>query len=465
LLLAVMLIGVSAGAIPAYGTYLPAFYAFVLPIMISYTAWSATQPDPMQQSLALYGVLFTIAIVWLARRGFSSVVLDSLRLRFENLDLLGGLRIEKDRSERANLDKSRFLAAASHDLRQPVHALGMFAGALRARSMDDEARRLVGHIEDSVLALEGLFGSLLDISRLDAGVVERRPSVFPIHPLLTRIAAGYAAQAKQKGLSLRVVGCASFVRTDAVLFERILRNVVDNAVRYTEKGGVLIGCRSAAGGRTLRVQVWDTGPGIPPEHQERVFQEFFQLGNVERDRSKGLGLGLAIVRRLAILLDCPLSLRSALGHGTSLEVSVALAEPEAGRPDGTAAAQGLGLSGLVLVVDDEIAIQHAMRSLLTSWGLTVITAGSEAEMLAQTAGLGAPPSLLICDYRLRGGENGIDVVERLRSEFNEDIPAVLITGDVTPDRLAKARQGEFPLLHKPVPPGRLRAVIGNLIRG
>jgi two-component system, sensor histidine kinase len=470
-LIGLMLVGVSAGGVVAYGSYLPALCAFVLPIVVSYVLFHLALGEPLQQAMALYFGLFAIIVLPVAQRTFTGVIVQSLRVRFENLDLLHALRIEKDRSEQASLDKSRFLAASSHDLRQPVHALGMFVAALRGRGMDGEARRLVGHIENCLAGLKELFDSLLDISRLDAGAIEPRPNIFPVRPLLERICADYAANARAKGIALRLVSCSAHVCTDPVLLERILRNIVDNAVQHTVSGRVLVGCRRGGAARgMLRIQVSDTGPGIPPDAQERVFQEFVQLGNPERDRAKGLGLGLAIVRRLVRLLDGELVLRSVPGRGTMLEVSVpAAAVPLATSPDGSiapdqAVMSAIRLRGTVLVVDDEVAILTAMQALLTGWGIDVLAAGSGGEMLALAAALRAPPALLICDWQLRDNEQGIAVIDSLRMMFNAEIPAVLLTGDVALRRQVQGRHGDVLLLHKPVAPGRLRAILGSLTK-
>jgi CheY-like chemotaxis protein len=244
--------------------------------------------------------------------------------------------------------------------------------------------------------------------------------------------------------------------------ERILRNLVSNAVRHTDAGRVVVGCRRRTG--AICVQVWDTGPGIPLAERERIFQEYFQLQNPERDRAMGLGLGLAIVRRLSNLLFCPVTLRSELGRGSCFSIEI----PEAKETSNIVETRVVGsaaefVRGLILVIDDEAAIRDAMHSLLTSWGYAVIAAGSAAEMLASLAQCPKRPDMIICDYRLRGEENGIDVVRQLQSECNEAIPAMLITGDTAADRLLEAQASGLLLLHKPVPNGKLRAAIVNLM--
>lgn len=450
----------ASGAVPAFGSYLPATWAYTVPALLPFVLWSATRGDPLHDALALMGIVFTAVFLLLAQR-FNANLIASLRLRFENIDLVENLQRQKEIAEQANVAKSRFLAAASHDLRQPVHALGMFVGALRGRVMDAEARRLVEHLDGSVEALDSLFVALLDISRLDAGIVQSHLQSFAIQPMLDRVCHDHAAEALGKGVRLVLHRCSAVVYSDPVLVERIVRNIVSNAVRYTDRGRVVVGCRRGA---RLSIEVWDTGRGIAREQHNRVFEEFYQLGNPERDRAKGLGLGLAIVRRLTTLLDCPLTLTSELGKGSVFKLAVPLSEgPLAEEAASSDAAPQSPSAGLILVVDDELAIQDAMRSLLTEWGHEVIVAGSCEQMLARIAHCTARPDLIICDYRLRGAENGIEVIERLRSEYNHDIPAMLVTGDTGPDRLKEAQQSGHLLLHKPVPRGKLRAAIGNLM--
>jgi signal transduction histidine kinase/CheY-like chemotaxis protein len=457
-----LIFAVTGGAVGAFGAYLPSFFLFFSAIAIVPCVWLFSLGDTFYTHIGALFALWFLAVAEQARRS-SRLYVESIRLRLENQNLVGDLRREKALAEEANVAKSRFLAAASHDLRQPVHALSLFVSALRVREMDAEARGLLDHIDTSVRALGGLFGGLLDISRLDAGVVEVSRTPFAIQPLLERVCRDYDSEAKKKGIRLRIVPTRAMVFSDPLLCERILRNIVANAVAYTESGRILVGCRR---GPQLRVQVWDTGRGIPPHELSRVFQEFYQIGNPERDRTRGVGLGLAIVRRLTTLLDHRLDLRSWPGEGTVFSIDIPYAASVArtaltDTPAPTApTAHG---SGLILVVDDERAIQIAMRSVLQSWGYSVIVAGSGAEMVERIAAHPGKPRLIICDYRLRDNETGSAVIERLRSEYNDDIPGMLITGDTGPDRLKEAQASGYLLLHKPVPNSTLRAAITNLI--
>ena len=458
-----VIFAVTSGAVGAFAAYPPAFYAFFAAVSWAPVVWLFSRGDALHMTMGVLYIMWFFTVAELARRSGQGF-LETLRLRFENLDLVSDLRREKTAAEEANAAKSRFLAAASHDLRQPVHALSLFVAAAQIQPINPETRELLDHIDDSVRSLGRLFGGLLDISRLDAGVVEVNRVSFSLRAVIQNVAREFEGQAEAKRLQLRVRVPDVAVHSDPLLFERIVRNVVANAVSYTTNGGVLIGCRRR--GSMVRVEVWDTGWGIAPQDRERVFEEFYQVGNPERDRTKGVGLGLAIVKRLSTLLDHGLELRSQPGRGSCFAVEVPLAQASALQ---TVAAQAASFApvqrgaGLILVLDDELKIQIAMQTLLESWGYSVIAAGSGDEMLAAIATASEAPRLIICDYRLRDNETGTAVVERLRSEFNDDIPAMLITGDTAPDRIREAEASGLLLLHKPVPNGKLRAAIAHLI--
>jgi signal transduction histidine kinase/ActR/RegA family two-component response regulator len=454
---------VASGAVTAFGVLRVAIYSAMLPMLLLPTAWMIAQGDWMHWVLAMIILGWLAAISDQARR-YSAQFEESVRLRFENEELISSLRREKVRAEEASAAKSRFLAAASHDLRQPVHALSLFVAALRPRITDPEAARLLDHIDSSVQAMGGLFNGLLDISRLDAGVVEVNAQTFALQPMLERICRDYAQSAEAKGISLRCRPAREAVYTDPLLIERVVRNIVANAINYTDEGRVLIGCRRR--GRTLRIGVFDTGRGIPAAEHTQIFKEFYQVDNPERDRGKGVGLGLAIVKRLTALLGHPFSFRSQVDHGSAFFVDLPISDAELTHPvDGFDAATSSAAagSGLIVVVDDETTIQSAMKSLLESWGYDAMIAGSCDALLEQLASCPARPSLIICDYRLRAHEDGIRVIERLRSEYNDDeIPGMLITGDTAPDRIKEAAESGLLLLHKPVPNHRLRAAVLHL---
>jgi signal transduction histidine kinase/CheY-like chemotaxis protein len=462
LLVLLYLCAVAGGAITAFGVLRMAIYLAIIPMMLCPIIWMVLQGDWLHWVLALIIAGWLMAVADQARR-YSAQFEESVRLRFENEDLITRLRGEKLIAEEASAAKSRFLAAASHDLRQPVHALTLFVAALRPRVTDAEAKRLLDHIDSSVQAMGSLFNGLLDISRLDAGVVEVNAQTFALQPMLERICRDHAGDAQSKKVALRLRPTAAVVYSDPLLIERVVRNIVANAIAYTDSGRVLVACRVR--GKSVSVEVWDTGRGIPENEQGQIFKEFYQVANPERDRSKGVGLGLAIVRRLTVLLGHPLRVRSALNRGSlfALELPQSDAAISATQPS-TEDAGDLSASGLILVVDDEATIQMAMKSLLEGWGFKAIVAGTCDEMLAQLANCPDRPALMICDYRLRAHEDGINVIGRLRAEYNDDeIPGMLITGDTAPDRLREAQESGLLLLHKPVSNSRLRAAITHLV--
>jgi signal transduction histidine kinase len=410
--------------------------------------------------MTLLMLLFFLAMSGLAIRNNQNFK-ELIHLRIRTEALARDLRKQKEVAEAASLAKSSFLAAASHDLRQPVHAIGLLVGALHGTGLPPEAVNLVERIEESTSTMDGLFSGILDISRLDAGVVGVQAEIFAIQPLLERICSDYRIEAQKKSVRLATHPCGALVETDILLIERIIRNLVSNAIRHTSDGRVVVGCRRLRD--RIRVEVWDTGPGVPPTETERIFQEYFQLQNPERDRTMGLGLGLAIVRRLSTLLNCPVTLKSEVGQGSCFSVEIPRAPATAIPSNPPLQLYSPSIHGLVLVIDDEQAIRDAMFSLLTTWGYSVITAGTGREIKDLLARCPNRPDIIICDYRLRGDENGIDVVHSLQTEFNEAIPAMLITGDTAPDRLVEAKASGLLLLHKPVPNGKLRAAIISLM--
>jgi signal transduction histidine kinase/CheY-like chemotaxis protein len=401
----------------------------------------------------------------------------SRRIEVPNRDELGSLAANLNRMndelgrlyqqlEAANLAKSRFLAAASHDLRQPLHALNLFVAQLRTETDPAERDRVTAQIDAAMTAMNDLFNALLDISKLDAGVLAPDLTQFPVAHLLRRIETTFAAAAREKGLRLRLVPSAAWVCSDLILLERILLNLVSNAIRYTARGGVLVGCRRR--GRELRIEVWDSGIGIPEDQKENIFREFYQLAASERDRRGGLGLGLAIVERLCRLLDHRLELTSTLGRGSRFAVSLpSVAAPqESGELAVAPRAMSDPASGkLIVVIDDDALVLDGMRGLLCSWGCRVVTAESDSAVLASLAGEQRRPDLVISDFRLGDGKTGIETIRRLRSAFSAPIPAFLITGDIAPERLREARASGLHLLHKPVGPMALRAMLNQLLRG
>jgi CheY-like chemotaxis protein/anti-sigma regulatory factor (Ser/Thr protein kinase) len=361
----------------------------------------------------------------------------------------------------ANAAKSRFLAAASHDLRQPLHALGIFAAELTARERAPGTRDLAAKIGQSVHALETMFGELLDISRLEGGSVKAVLRRFPVQEVFDRLATDFLPQAQEKGLHLRIRPTAHWCESDPILLERILRNLVSNAIRYTRRGGVLVGCRVR--GSRLWLEVRDTGVGLSEAEREKIFEEYYQVDNPGRDRDKGLGLGLAIVRRLVDVLGEKLVVKSTPGRGSLFALRARRVAEERSTPaPERRPITFLQDRYLVALIEDDRLVRAAMESILARQGLALAAGADYAETREALRRLARTPDLVIADYRLRGGETGVAAAQRLREDFGREIPVLLLTGESAPERLADVA-GKFPVLRKPVHPEQLFAEIATLL--
>jgi len=364
--------------------------------------------------------------------------------------------------EMANRAKSRFLAVASHDLRQPMHALGLFSSRLSSKPLPNDIRRLAQQIEASVVALGNLLDALLDMSKLDAGAVTPEFADFAVSDILERIEGSFRVSALEKGLKFRVVPSSAILRSDSVLLERIVLNLVSNALRYTARGGIVVGCRRR--NACIRIEVWDTGSGIPLDSQRDIFREFYQLPNSAYDGDKGMGLGLAIVDRLSRVLAHPVRVESTPGRGSVFAVEVPLGQSAQGLAGTDAIGAGIARGTVVALIDGNALARDGARGALEDWGCEVIAAPSLGEMLARLAERGREPDIIISDYHLGGEETGIEAIEGVRAAYSADIPGCLISGDTTPAVLQAAQTSGFVLLSKPVRPMKLRALLSHLMR-
>ena len=378
------------------------------------------------------------------------------------------MREAKDAAESANRSKSSFLAAASHDLRQPIHALGLYMAALTGDRMGAPQRQVLERMQLSLGALEAMFDALLDVSRMDAGVVVPERRAFEIGAVLRRLADEHAPLAADKSLRLSVrIGPAPeelHALSDPLLVERIVRNLLGNAVKYTAAGGVLLSCRLRDPARPhWRIEVWDTGPGIPAADRARVFEAFVQIGNPEHDHARGLGLGLSIVRRLCELLGHRLTLRSVVGRGTrfalELPSSARALAPGASPPAVRDTLEGLA----VAVIDDDAEVRDAMRVLLERWGCRVRAAADVPELLSEPGPLATcEVQAIVADWRLRDGRTGAQAIADLRAACARPIPALIVSGDSSPEQLARMQASGFKYLSKPVAGERLRLWLTTL---
>ncbi|MCW2238523.1 hybrid sensor histidine kinase/response regulator [Azospirillum canadense] len=379
------------------------------------------------------------------------------------------IRRAQQAAEEADRSKGRFLASASHDLRQPMQSILLFAGALRAHIADEPGRAVLDRLQQGLDTLKDLLDSLLDVSRLDAGIVAPQVEEFCIADLISPLSAAFAPVAEAKGLGWQVIPCTGRVRSDRVLLGRMLRNLVDNAIRYTERGRILVDCTPH--GNRLRIEVHDTGIGIAPEQQGRIFEEFHQVGNPERDRDRGLGLGLAIVRRLSHLLDHPVEMVSHPGRGSIFSVDVPLAQRMERGPDCAAAPQPVRSipvreaanqqQRLAVVVEDDAIVMMGLATMLREWGFDVLTAGSTDQAVTRLRAVARRPDVVLADYRLRQGRVGTEAILRIRDMFDDGVPAIIITGEIGPEPQRDAAAHGIALVHKPVTPRLLEAALAR----
>lgn len=379
------------------------------------------------------------------------------------------LRAQKLAAEAAVMARSKFLAAASHDLRQPMHAMILLVEALKEklRTTGGDPLRLTEHIETSAHSMESLLNILLDISKLDAGVVVARPECFAVGKIFERLMQQYGPLASDKGVHLHVHATSVTVFSDPILLERILSNLLANAIRYTDHGRIILGLRRVQKD-WVRIEVWDSGKGIPDAFQEKIFEEYFQLENPERDRDKGLGLGLAIVQRLARLLGSPVDVYSSLGKGSCFSIRMVRCElpayaEEAAHAEDEGVSAHSGRPPLVALIDDDETILEAMMAVFDQWGIDLAVGVDAHQVKQDLEELGRVPDAILTDYRLRNGRTGIEAIAELRNTFGPDIPAALITGDTAPTTIQAIATSGLPVLHKPLKPAKLRAYLHHML--
>lgn len=444
-----LIAGMNAAALSIFSPCLPAAIGFFLPAILP--VWAYVLISGSARYLPLWiGIPLYLLVLTVFARNYSLAARRSILLRFENLELVEQLRAQTLRAEEANRAKSVFLAAASHDLRQPLHAIGLFIAALKRTRLDDGQAEVLTHLDGAARATGEMLNTLLDFSRLEAGVIEATPHTFPLLPMLRKLEDEFAPQAEQKQLVFRVRDTLAICHTDPGLLELVLRNLIANAVRYTHRGGLLVACRRPRAGLAM-IEVWDTGIGIPLSQHEEIFQAFHQLGNPQRDRRHGLGLGLAIVRQLARTMNLTLSLASRPGRGSVFRVEVPCLSNAPTPPwsPATTTDQPQDLQRLkILVIDDDQTILNAMGALLESWNCDCRMAESEAAAIECLHGF--EPAVVIVDYRLRGHRTGHHALDTIRAVLQRQLPAILMTGDTAPDRLREAMAGGVRLLHKPI---------------
>ena len=451
-------VGMVAGALVTQSAYLPSLYGFMLPFAVASGGAMFWKGGPFAE-LGYFAVVYAVIAVVFGQR-VNAVFLEVIETRFANEDLVAALREEKAQAEEASVAKSRFLASASHDVRQPLHAMSLYLGMLK----DDPGNpAILIRISESLTTLESLYGRILEVSRLDAGAVDVLMRPVNISELCRACVRENRSAAAGAGLALTANPVADeapadvWGLSDPGLLARVLDNLVSNAIRYTESGEVIVGV--ACEGDNVVLTVVDTGVGIAPEHQAQIYDEYFQVGNEARRRNAGMGLGLSIVRRLCDLLGHRLELVSHVGVGSRFSVTLPLAEPSS--TDITELQQAFSVDGAaVVLIDDDAQVREATRLQLEQWGCGVQALADASEL----ASVAVRPDVVIADYRLPGAVTGVQAVARLSERFGSELPGIIVTGDTAPDVLAELESSGLTVLHKPVPSAVLNQAVSATLR-
>ncbi|MBL4671134.1 MAG: response regulator [Arenicella sp.] len=457
--LTAMTLGLAAGGVTLTSPMLPAFYTMTYPSLMVLVVSLYHRPEGIFFGLAIGCFGMTLGLTWFAIT-MASTIRRSIEIAFQNDALVNKLRTALNQTDEANRAKSVFLASASHDLRQPLHALGLLTETLGGTKLDDQQNDIQSHMMSAVDSTRSMLDSLLNISKLDAGAIMSTPKPFLVQSMFYKLEDELAPIADENQLIYRTRETIAAAYSDPMIVELILRNLIANAIRYTDKGGILVGCRPR-GSSHLSIEVWDTGVGIPEDKIEDMFREFQQLENPERDAQKGFGLGLAIAQGLAETLDTKIKVQSILGRGSvfRFELPRSTASVIEDLPIDSNITEFDGQK--VIVIDDDERVRLSMHSLMESWGCRCISAESAEEALAQTSD--SDIDLLLVDYRLREGKTGRDAIEAIRAHIGKQVPAIIITGDTASNRITEARSSDALLLHKPASTSQLRRIMASML--
>lgn len=466
--LIIFLFAMASGGLIILSSLWLGYIFFCVPILLPSIFLFFARGDTEHLILAISITVFLGVMILLSRFTYGFIT-RLIEMRYENYDLVKDIEKQKNEAIKANKDKSRFLSAASHDLRQPVHSLSLLASAIAPEVISTTGKKILTQIETANDVMLDLLNSLLDISKLDAEIIDTNIEVVDVRQLIKKVVGEFSLLAKVNGLELRSHTSQYYVKSDLILLENILRNLLQNAIRYTKEGVVLVSCRKRKD--NILIQVWDTGQGIAVEHQELIFVEFQQLQNPERDQNKGLGLGLAICRRLATLIDGKLSVKSLMGNGSVFALEIA-----AMSEDAVSEYQSLKVKvipkiqmvdfkkAVILVIDDNESVLDAMRSLLEGWGCKVLTATSVTETMEVAKTYKGKVNAIIADYRLRENTTGVDAMGAFTNVVDYQVAKVLITGDTAPDRMQEIIAHGIPVLHKPIKSPQLKTALGSMLR-
>lgn len=454
--------GYLSGAISTNSAYPYGFIALGVPTTLCFAGRFFYEGGSFYNTIGIMVVFYFATSLLLARKS-GKLFREARELNFKNMSLIDELVVQKDAAVQATQSKDRFLAAASHDLRQPLHSSGLLLSALEQYVDGSKGKALLQDIRMSGEALSHSFNSLLDVSRLDAGVVESNIRSIDLTKYLQPLLRDGQVRASEKGLTFNNSGEHIAVNTDSILFKRIVGNLVSNAIAYTSSGNIEVEW-SKINLHYARIIIKDSGIGIDPSQFNDIFSEYYQVDNPERDREKGFGLGLSIVQRLCTMLNIGLYVSSVLGEGTTFALYIQLGNlsdtiktPEQIRSLGNLQ------SITALVIDDDASVRKSMSEVLQVWGCKVITEASQESAVTTVSQLDTNLDLIVADYRLRDNKTGAEAIEAIRDELNQAIPAIIVTGDTSPERLQQLTMSGLPVLHKPVSASALRAAIQQQI--
>lgn len=452
--------GLASGSLAMHSSCFPIFLGFTAPVLIALIIGLLLRDEAIFTGLANGALLFLVAHIWFGYK-IESSIRNSIELRFENDNLVRKLRSALTQTDDANRAKSVFLASASHDLRQPLHALGLLTETLGGTRLDEPQTEIQKHMMSAVESTRSMLGSLLNISKLDAGAISADPKPFLVQSIFAKLESELAPIADENNLIYRSRDTIAAANSDAFIVELILRNLIANAIRYTHNGGLLVACRFRKPNR-LVIEVWDTGIGIPEGQTDDIFGEFKQIKNPERDAQKGFGLGLAIAQGLAKTIDTQITLSSTEGSGSvfRFELRATNAKVIEDIPKASKPADFNGRT--VIVIDDDLQVRAAMQNLMISWGCHCMIAESARDAIGKVDG--KKIDLMLVDYRLREGKTGREAIEDVREHLGEHVPAIIITGDTGTDRISEAQIADALLLHKPASTSQLLRMMHSLLK-
>jgi len=469
--ISILLFGITTSALPVLSPVILSYVAFSFPVMagLAYRYFSVgNELNDYTGIFCIFFLLVNLVLSFVTHWYFR----QSYKLRYENEDLIKDLKKERDKAVSAHEAKSKFLASASHDLRQPLTAMGFFIAALKTRIRDKENLELLAKVNKTSQNLKSLLDGLLDLSKIEAGIFKPQREALSLARLFMDLKKEFSPAAENKDLIFKCFTSGWVIDSDHKMLRRILSNLLTNAIQYTgqgqytRQGKILLGCRKK--GNNIRIEIHDTGVGIAEEFQEDVFTEYYQVSNPERDRKKGLGLGLSVVKGLCYLLDHKLEMRTNPGRGTSIYLTIPLSEQPISHiieykntPQDTPSPTHQTKN--IILIDDDAEILESMSGLIEQWGYETASFEDEFEALKYLKTHDFIPDLIIADFRLKGNHTGADAIKAINDYYKLSIPAVIITGDTAKDRLIQAQESGHTLLHKPIKPAKLRSVISYIL--